>query len=381
MTRTAFVTGATGFLGAFFTVRLLRQGFRVFALVRNAPDRSIASIISRIDKQLPGYASDLTENLFCIDGDVRLPDLGLSHEDASRIAAETTEIWHFAATFEDKGGDDNGVFETNVGGTRNLLETLHSYSGPVSLNYVSTAYASPLIGGVASETLASTSHMTGAKNNAYERSKAEAERYVSAFCDEYKMEYRIFRPPIVAGESETGASLGYTGYQGVFRALYLLKRRLEINIGPAFDLDLRLRVIADPDLPVNVVPVDFVTDSMGLLASSPDTAKGIFNITSQQTVTLETLFREASRTLGVTGISLSTSHEFDALPMTMAEQLFRRRMKFQEPYFLNSNTFSSQKFRRHITESEIPSPGCEPEYLAHCNRFCLDDMEQEFSAN
>ncbi|MBT5918287.1 MAG: hypothetical protein HOH26_07140, partial [Alphaproteobacteria bacterium] len=203
---------------------------------------------------------------------------------------------------------------------------------------------------------------------------------VSEFCDKRELEYRIFRPPIVAGESGSGSSLGYTGYQGVFRALYLLKRRLEINIGEDFDNDLRLRVIANPALPVNVVPVDFVVNSMWRLAESVRTANGLFNITSRSAVNLDALFKAASQSLGVFGISLSTKHDFDAEPLTMAERLFRRRMKFQEPYFLTSNQFDSSKFRDHVAESDLPSPACEPEYLARCNKYCLEAMELEFMA-
>ena len=380
MKRTAFVTGATGFLGAFFTVHLLQQGFRVYALVRNASERSLSPVINQINHQLSGPALNLSDNFFCVDGDVRIANCGLSDGDATRIAGEVTDVWHFAAAFEGSGNGDNSVFETNVGGTDNLLNFLLTCQTSVRLNYVSTAYASPVVDGIAWEDLAASESLNRSEKNVYENTKAEAERRVSEFCDKRELEYRIFRPPIVAGESGSGSSLGYTGYQGVFRALYLLKRRLEINIGEDFDNDLRLRVIANPALPVNVVPVDFVVNSMWRLAESVRTANGLFNITSRSAVNLDALFKAASQSLGVFGISLSTKHDFDAEPLTMAERLFRRRMKFQEPYFLTSNQFDSSKFRDHVTESDLPSPICEPAYLARCNKYCLEAMEQEFMA-
>ena len=66
--------------------------------------------------------------------------------------------------------------------------------------------------------------------------------------------------------------------------------------------------------------------------------------------------------------------------MTIAERLFRRRMKFQEPYFLTSNQFDSRNFRNFVAETELPSPACEGDYLERCNAYCLNAMEQEFSA-
>ncbi|MBT3791111.1 MAG: NAD-dependent epimerase/dehydratase family protein [Alphaproteobacteria bacterium] len=380
MKRTALVTGATGFLGAYFTAHLLRQGFRVFALARNASERGLGSMILRINEQHSGPALDISSDFVAVEGDVRTQNCGLSECDAKEVAANVTDIWHFAAAFEDNGNGDNTVFETNVGGTVNLLAFLKNCKTSVRLNYVSTAYASPVENGVACEKLVDPEYTGASKSNAYENSKAEAERRVAALCGEEGIEYRIYRPPIVAGDSGSGSSLGYTGYQGVFRALYLLKRRLEINIGEFFDNDLRLRVIADPGLPVNVVPVDFVIESMWHLAETDVTASGIFNVTSQHAVKLETLFRAASESLGVTGISLSTDHDFDGMPMTIAERLFRRRMKFQEPYFLTSNQFDSRNFRNFVAETELPSPACEGDYLERCNAYCLNAMEQEFSA-
>ncbi len=376
MARTAFVTGATGFLGAFFTAQLLRQGLQVFALVRNAPERSLLPTIDRIGGTHRDFPKDPAASFTSIDGNVRASGCGLGECDAERIAATTTDVWHFAATFEDQSNGGGDVYATNVGGTENLLKYLESFKQPVRLNYVSTAYAAPVENGVAFERLSEPGDVKG---NQYEATKAEAERRIAKFCQARNLEFRIFRPPIVAGESGSGLSLGFTGYQGVFRALYLLTRRLEINIGPSFDRDLRLRVIADPSLPVNVVPVDFVTEAMWRIAESERSAGGIYNITSAHTVELATLFRSATESLKVDGITLSTNHDFEAQPITMAERLFRRRMKFQEPYFLRCSHFDTADFRRNVTESEMSSPMVEPDYLARCNQYCLDALAGEFA--
>ncbi len=378
MTRTAFVTGATGFLGAFLTAHLLGNGIRVFALVRNSAERSLLPTIDRIGGLSPQFPRNLSDNFTSVEGNVRSTGCGLSEEDGKRIAAAITEIWHFAAAFDDQGRGDNSVHATNVGGTDNLLKFLERCDRPVRLNFVSTAYASPTLDNVAYERLCPPEE---AKGNDYETTKAEAERRVAAFCEARGINYRIFRPPIVAGDSGSGLSLGFTGYQGVFRALYLLTRRLEINIGPGFDRDLRLRVVADPELPVNVVPVDFVTEAMWRIAEADCSTGGIYNITSARTVELATLFRVASKSLDVSGISLSTAHDFKTRPMTMAERLFRRRMKFQEPYFLRCSRFDASNFRDSIAESDLPSPACDPEYLSLCNQYCLDAMELEFADN
>jgi len=376
MNRTAFVTGATGFLGALFTVKLLQQGLPVIALVRNAAERSLLPTFEDIGALYPDFSTDRFVHLTSVDGDVRAQNCGLSDFDIERVTSQATDIWHFAAAFDDQGKGDGAVHATNVVGTDNLLDLMTRCKNPVRLNYVSTAYAGPVVDNISYERLARPDEATG---NEYETTKAEAERRLTVFCQARGIEFRIFRPPIVAGESNAGYSLGYTGYQGVFRALYLLKRRLEINIGNWFDNDLHLRVIADPELMVNVVPADFVTEAMWRISEDDQSAGSLSNITSARAVALETLFQTASDTLGVRGIHLSLAHDFEAVPMTLAERLFRRRMKFQEPYFLRCSQFNSENFRRLIPEDLLPSPVCSTAYLALCNQYCLSAMEQEFS--
>jgi len=375
MKRTAFVTGATGFLGAFFTVQLLRQGLPVLALVRNVAERSLLPTFEEIGTLYPDFSTDRVADFTGVDGDIRAQNCGLSDFDFERVTSQATDIWHFAAAFDDQGKGDGEVYATNVGGTDNLLNLLTRCKNAVRLNYVSTAYAGPVVDNISYERLARPEEATG---NEYETTKAEAERRLTSFCQANGIEYRIFRPPIVAGESNAGFSLGYTGYQGVFRALYLLKRRLEINIGSWFDHDLHLRVIADPELMVNVVPADFVTEAMWRISEDDQSAGSLSNVTSARTVALETLFETASDTLGVRGIHLSLTHDFDAVPMSLAERLFRRRMKFQEPYFLQCSQFDSDNFRRFVPEVQLPSPACSTAYLALCNQYCLSAMEQEF---
>ena len=378
MNRTALVTGATGFLGAFFVALLLRKGVRVNALIRNASERSLLPTINNIGSLQADIPKDLRAGFSSFEGNVRDTDCGLSDTDLDRIIPETTDIWHFAAAFEERSNERGDVYATNVGGTDNLLNLLCRFDRFPRLNYVSTAYAAPVSDNIAYEHLSSPDDQKG---NVYEQTKAEAERRVVAFCEANGIEFRIFRPPIVAGESSSGLSLGQTGYQGVFRALYLLKRRLEINLGENFDHDLRLRVIADPDLRVNVVPVDFVVDAMWHIAELDQSAHGIFNVTGAHGVELSRLFEVASDSLKVSGIKLSTEHDFEALPITMAERLFRRRMKFQEPYFLRSSEFDTSNFRQFVAGSRLPSPTCDTSYLNRCNQFSLEGMEQEFSGN
>lgn len=375
MKRTALVTGATGFLGAFFTQHLLRHGIPVVALIRNAAERSLLPTLHQISQAQGGFPEGGVGLFSAIDGNVCERGLGLADGQWDELRSRVTDIWHFAAAFDDQGRGGNIVRDTNVGGTQNLLDFVVACEQPLNFNMVGTAYAAPVIDNIGYERLCDSSEP---RSNVYETTKVEAENLTSQICHERNIAFRIFRPPIVTGDSVSGMSLGYTGYQGIFRALYLLKRRLEVNLGSGFDGDLQLRVNANPELPISVVPVDFVTEAMYRSAETDRSKNEIFNITSEQTAKLSTLFSMAAQTLGVSGIHLSTKHDFETKPMTMAERLFRRRIEFQAPYFLRNIIFDNSNFRRIVPSTVVPSPMPDDDFLMRCNRYCLSVMEQEF---
>mgnify|MGYP000335379599 CR=1 FL=1 len=123
MNRTALVTGATGFLGAFFVALLLRKGVRVNALIRNASERSLLPTINNIGSLQADIPKDLRAGFSSFEGNVRDTDCGLSDTDLDRIIPETTDIWHFAAAFEERSNERGDVYATNVGGTSEIVDS------------------------------------------------------------------------------------------------------------------------------------------------------------------------------------------------------------------------------------------------------------------
>lgn len=70
----ALVIGATGFVGKFLVARLLKENYKVFALCRDIEKQAI-TLQSWLDSQGVN-----TQKLVCVQGDVTLPNLGLSVE-------------------------------------------------------------------------------------------------------------------------------------------------------------------------------------------------------------------------------------------------------------------------------------------------------------
>jgi dihydroflavonol-4-reductase len=96
----SLVTGATGFLGSHVARQLLARGERVRVLARPHNDR----------RALEGSGAEIVE------GDLR------DAASLDRAVAGTSRIFHVAADYRLWAPDPREIYESNVTGTRNLLE-------------------------------------------------------------------------------------------------------------------------------------------------------------------------------------------------------------------------------------------------------------------
>jgi dihydroflavonol-4-reductase len=147
------VTGATGFLGSHVARALAGRGENVRALVRPSSDL----------RALEGLDADR------FTGDLRdRASLGRALEGVQRV-------FHVAADYRLWARDPREIYESNVTGTRNLLDAARN-AGVEKFVYTSTVatIAVPREGGLPNEeTQSSVNEMIGH----YKRSKFEAEQY------------------------------------------------------------------------------------------------------------------------------------------------------------------------------------------------------------
>lgn len=114
----ALVTGANGFLGAWLTKRLIREGYQVSALVRKSSD------LSELEGVNPHY----------VYGDVT--DL-----ESLKTAFQGQDIvFHLAGLIAYKKSDNEKLEKINVGGTRNVVEAC-LITGVPQLLHVSSVVA------------------------------------------------------------------------------------------------------------------------------------------------------------------------------------------------------------------------------------------------
>ena len=258
--RCVLLTGATGFLGAQVARRLLDEpNLTLIALVR-AEDQAAAD--RRLARAWWDWPELIAARVEALPGDVSLPRLGLDEAAYACLAGRVTHIIHTAADLRPNAPLDQ-LRETNLRGTANLLELArraHQDHGLRRYAHVSTAYVAGARTGPIREADLSDEY---GFSTAYELSKYEGERLVQAAGSELPIS--VFRPGMVVGDSDTGAVR-------TFNTLYFPLRLY---------LTGKLRVLpVDPDLPLNLVPVDYVADAVARLTFCPE-AEGLnFHLTA-----------------------------------------------------------------------------------------------------
>ncbi len=255
-----FLTGATGFLGAFLLHELLRTtSAKIHCLVRCAHVREGRR---RIRENLVTYRlwHDVFDaRIIPVPGDLSQPLLALSERDFSELARRIDVIYHLGAWV-------NFIYSysmlkaTNVAGTQEVLRLACRGSLKV-LHHASTfgVFESPGCRGAGavdeSDTLAHGKGLEGG----YNQSKWVAEKLVRE-AGARGLPVCIYRFGTISGDSRTGV-----GTTEDF-ASRIIKSYIELGMAPAADTTIRL------------TPVDHLVRAIGHLSKQEDSPGQTFHI-------------------------------------------------------------------------------------------------------
>lgn len=265
MSNAHLITGATGFVGGAIALELLATTSSPLVCVVRA--RGERSPQDRLQQSLTEAAHayglgelipDVLTRTRAVTGDIAgaMPSLA----EIGRVDV----VWHCAASlrFEDRYADS--IERHNVHGTRAVLD-LANEIGAAEFNHVSTAYVAGLSEGVITE---APSDDVAPVHNHYERTKRHAEGLVLAAPG---LHARVMRPSVVIGHSDTHAVTSFSGMYGFLRELLAFRTHIRQRLGDL--LELRpLRVLADPDVSINLIPVNDVARQAVAVSRSDSTA-------------------------------------------------------------------------------------------------------------
>ena len=226
------VTGGTGFIGRHLLRLLARREGVTFVLVRPTSRERLEALIDSIGAR---------ESLRPMAGDITEPGLGLGASDQERLRG--ADFYHLAAVYDlEAPAEDNQ--RANVDGTRHVVELARGVGA--RLHHMSSiAVAGARWKGPFTEEMFAEGQVL---DHPYYRTKYDAELIVR----DSGLRFRIYRPGLVVGSSETGEADRIDGPYYAFKLIQRLR-----NAIPQW-----VPLIGIEGGELNIVPVDYVARAL-----------------------------------------------------------------------------------------------------------------------
>jgi NAD(P)-dependent dehydrogenase (short-subunit alcohol dehydrogenase family) len=241
---TYFVTGATGFIGRNLVQELLRnRKGDIFVLVREGSQGRLAELRERWNggRRIKPVTGDLTQD-----------HLGLDEAWIESHRGAIDHFFHLAAVYDMTASDEVNE-RMNVAGTRNAVALANALAVGC-LHHTSSVAAAGLHKGLYREDMFDEGQKLP---SAYHRTKFESEKIAR---EETSVPWRVYRPSIVIGHSQTGEMDKIDGPYYFFKVIQKARHALPEwfpLVGPELGY-------------TNIVPVDYVAAAMDHIAHQPD---------------------------------------------------------------------------------------------------------------
>ena len=277
---TVVLTGFPGFLASAFLPNLLSRldaATNVTCLVQS----HYRPLAERRAAEISGSNPAWKDRIRLVEGDITQSGLGLA-DGESQLRPETREVYHFAALYDLALPRPLGM-KINVDGTVNVLDFIGGCSRFQRLHYISTCYVSGRHPGNFTE----NDLVCGQRfNNFYEETKYLAEVEVQNRMKQ-GLAATIYRPAIVVGDSQTGATQKYDGpYGALYWILHCPRTAPMVTVGNPRKIH------------VNLVPRDFVVSAISRLSALDASGGRVYQLCDPHPSTVDDLYAIFSEATG-----------------------------------------------------------------------------------
>jgi NAD(P)-dependent dehydrogenase (short-subunit alcohol dehydrogenase family) len=254
-----FVTGATGFIGRNLVEHLLERDGTIYVLVREGSRGRLEELKNRW-----GAGDD---RIVPVIGDLSQEKLGCADQ-IDELRGKIDHFFHLAAIY-DMTADAESQRVANVEGTREAVRLAEALEAK-HFHMVSSIAAAGLYKGTFTEDMFDEAEKVD--NHPYFQTKHESEAVVREECE---VPWRIYRPGIVVGHSETGEMDKIDGPYYFFKVLQRARNALP-QWFPGVGIEGRR---------INLVPVDFVAKAMDHIAHLDGLDGQAFHLTDPNPLT------------------------------------------------------------------------------------------------
>lgn len=251
-----FVTGATGFIGRYLVGNLLKRKGSVHVLVREGSQKKLEAIGRKMGWDM--------KRIVPVVGDMTAAKCGLSAAQVRALNGKVKHFFHLAAIY-DLTASPEAQQAANIDGTQHALD-LAAAIGAGCFHHASSIAAAGLYPGIFREDMFAEAE---GLDDPYLRTKHDSEGLVRK---EKRVKWRVYRPGMVVGHSQTGE---IDKIDGPYYFFTLIKKLREM-------LPPWMPVLGIEGGRINIVPVDFVADAMDHIAHKPKLDRHTFHLTDPE---------------------------------------------------------------------------------------------------
>jgi len=342
------LTGCTGLVGRYLLRDLLAQGHRLAVVVRPGRKETVFQRVESILQAAEKESGHLLPRPVCFEGDVSKPFLGLDAAARRWVAENCDRVLHGAAVLQFEGTDPQGEpWKSNVLGTRNVVQLCRDLAVD-HLHYVSTAY----VCGLRQDRVKEDELDIGQQfRNDYERSKYEAETLVRQA--DFLKTYTVYRPAVVAGDSQTGYTCTYHGLYMYLKLMSILVWNTEPESDGSRYTPVRLNMTGDE--PRNIVPVDWVSAVICHLFDTPDAHGKTFHLAPKNPITPRQIIDAGYKFFNSRGVEFCGHTPKRNEPVSKIEGDAYDNMGMYESYEVSDPCFDTTNLLKYAGHLPCPS--------------------------
>ncbi len=250
-----FITGGTGFIGHNLIGELLKKKKKasIYVLVRKDSRK-------KFERQKKAWGNS-AKRVIPVSGDLTRSMLGIPAKKRRELEGKIDHLFHLGAIY-DLMADVESQVRVNVEGTLNTVKFAENIKIR-RLHHMSSIAAAGMYPGIFREDMFEEAQ---GLDNPYYRTKHDSEAVVRNDC---QVPWRIYRPGIVVGHSETGVIDKIDGPYYFFKMIQKMRKML-----PSW-----MPTVGIEGGRINIVPVDYVVEAMIHIAHKPRLDGMCFHLT------------------------------------------------------------------------------------------------------